>query len=89
MTSTPRIPGIAMMHTLSWTPFLQPMNLHETWLLLLPPLVIGIAIVYKALKTENLARLPAEAIRLTLYIHLFMIIIAAMLWLLVEGVERL
>ena len=53
------------------------------------PLVIGIAIVYKALKTENLARLPAEAIRLTLYIHLFMIIIAAMLWLLVEGVERL
>ena len=78
-----------LMHLLAWMPFIEPMNLHETWLLLLPPLVVGIAIVYKALKTEDLARLPGEALRLTLYIHLFMILIAAVLWTIVEGVERI
>ena len=69
--------------------FTAPLDLHAQWLWLLPPLVLGIAIVYKALKIEDLKRLPGEAVRLTLYIHLFMALVAAALWALVEGVERL
>ncbi len=75
--------------TLAWRPFLEPLNLHDHWLWLLPPLVIAVAVVYKALKLEDLSKLLAETIRLTIYILVLMVGSAALLWGIVEAVERI
>lgn len=69
--------------------FLGPLDLHAQWLWLLPPLVLGIAIVYKALKIDDLSKLAGEAMRLTVYLHLLAAFVAVLLWAMVEGVERL
>jgi hypothetical protein len=42
--------------TLAWIPFLEPLNaIQPTWYLLLLPLVLGIAIIYRAIREENYA----------------------------------
>jgi len=52
-----------------WTLFYHPMvlNFQELlWILL--PLCILVAISYKAVRTENLRRLPLEILQLSLYL---------------------
>jgi hypothetical protein len=52
-----------------WTLFYHPMvlNFQELlWMLL--PLCILVAISYKAVRTENLRRLPLEILQLSLYL---------------------
>jgi F420-0:gamma-glutamyl ligase-like protein len=59
---------------LAWRPFLDPINaLHDVWWLLLIPMAIFVAVIYKALRIPNLRRLPAEATMLTLQIILGML----------------
>ena len=42
--------GELMSVTLAWRPFLDPMPIDRYWLLLIFPLVLAIAVVYKAVK---------------------------------------
>ncbi len=67
-----------------YRPFLDPLPLDTYWLLLLPPLAIAVALVYKTIKVENLADLPRQAAFLAAQIVAFMILAAAALWLLTE-----
>lgn len=69
---------------LAWRPFLEPLDLHAHWPWLLPPLVIGIAIVYKALKTPRLDRIWREAAQLSLLILGLMAAAALVLSTLIE-----
>ncbi|MEM1184148.1 MAG: hypothetical protein AAGI53_04010 [Planctomycetota bacterium] len=39
---------------LAYTPFIDPLDLHGVWYLLLPPLAILIAIAYKAVRIPDL-----------------------------------
>lgn len=64
--------------------FLEPMPLDDYWLLLLPPLAIVIAIVYKTIKLDDLTKLPRQATYLAAQILVFMVLAAAGLWLVTE-----
>jgi hypothetical protein len=67
---------------LAYTPFLDPLPYEPYWLVLLLPLVLAIALVYKTIKSPTLANLPAQAVRLAGEILMFMVLIGAGLWLL-------
>ena len=74
-----------MFHQLAYIPFLEPLDLSDGVLLfLLIPLVVIITTVYKAIKLEDLSQLPRQALWLSLQIVVFMILMAAVLWLLSE-----
>ena len=46
---------------LAWTPFVHPMpGVQAHWLWLLPVLILGIAMMYKAIRVETLDRWPRE-----------------------------
>ena len=81
MTHTP-----LLQTAVAWTPFLQPIDLHAHWLWLLPPLVIAVSIVYKALKSPRLHRIWLESAQLSLYILVLMAVAALLLRVLIEVV---
>lgn len=59
------------MTMLGWTPFLQPLpGVQEHWLWLLPILVIGLAMMYKAVRVERIERWPREVALMTLQVML-------------------
>lgn len=70
---------------LAYRPFIDPLpvgpGLAWTFALFLP-LVAGVAVAYKAIKLENLAHVPGQALRLSFQIALFMIVVAGLLALL-------
>jgi hypothetical protein len=68
----------------AYRPFLDPLPLDTYWLLLLPPLAIAIAVVYKTIKLEDLSQIPSQAAFLAAQIVAFMVLAAAALWLLTE-----
>jgi hypothetical protein len=70
----------------AWRPFLEPLDLHAHWLWLLPPLVVAIAVVYKALKMPRLHRIWIESAQLSLYILVLMAVAAILLRVLIEVV---
>ena len=69
---------------LAYVPLRDPVPVGDYWLLLLLPLVVAIAVVYKTIKVYDLSRLPREATILSAQIVAFMILAAAGLWLLTE-----
>lgn len=70
--------------TAAWRPLLDPLPVDIYWMWLMIPLVVGIAIVYKALKVDDLAALPSQALVLATQLVLLMAAAAAMLWLVSE-----
>jgi len=64
--------------------FHAPLSLDRYWLWLLLPLIASVAIVYKAIKFEDLRQLPKQATYLFVQILVFMALAAALLWLIVE-----
>ena len=70
---------------LAYRPFIDPLPVGPgiAWTLaLFLPLVAGVAAAYKAIKLENLAHVPGQALRLALQIVLFMAAAAGLLALL-------
>lgn len=58
MTEPIQATGAAL---LGWVPFLQPMpGVQDHWLWLLPILLLGIAMMYKAVRVPTLDRWPRE-----------------------------
>lgn len=68
--------------TLAWRPFLDPAPMDRYWLWTLAPLIIVIALVYRTIKSDSLARLPQQSAYLALQIGIFMVLAATALWLL-------
>lgn len=79
-------PQAASLVLAAWRPLLDPLDLHHPWhaIALLVPLVVAIAVVYKALKLPSLQRLVGETARLSFYIVALMAMAAAILWFVVE-----
>lgn len=75
---------MSTMHTLAYRPFLEPIPLEGFWLLLLVPLILAVAIIYKSVKIENMALLPRQVVMMAAQILAFMVMTAAALWLVVE-----
>lgn len=76
-----------MSEMLAFIPFLHPINFfHEWWYLLIGPLSLGISMIYKALRMDNLKRFWREVATMTLQIILGMIGMALVLMVLVQVV---
>ncbi|MFG0247888.1 MAG: hypothetical protein ACF8OB_03300 [Phycisphaeraceae bacterium JB051] len=58
--------GVLMALTVAWRPFLDPMPIDRYWLLLIFPLVLAIAVVYKAVKIPQpgLAVMTVQSLKL-------------------------
>lgn len=82
--SSPTVAPLALLPLLGWRPLLDPLPFDGYWYYI--PLVIGIAVVYKTIKLEDLRHLPRDATVLAAQITVFMVLIAAALGLLVAVV---
>ncbi len=69
---------------LAWRPFLDPLPLHGHWMWLLLPLVVVIAVVYKAIRVDDLSRLPRQVAIMVGQIAVVLIALALLLWLITE-----
>lgn len=58
---------------IAWRPFLEPMDLHGVWYLLLVPLALGMSMAYKAVRVGTLDRYWREVLTMTVQIVLSMI----------------
>ncbi len=54
-----------MITTLAWRPFLDPINLHDWWYLLLFPLALGISLTYRAVRQTSMDGYPRAVLSLT------------------------
>ena len=59
--------------------FKKPLPVWKYWYLLLLPLCLAIAIVYKAIRCESMRRVPREAIGLFVFIIVVMVAAAGAL----------
>lgn len=69
---------------LGWTPFLEPLPLHEHWWLTLIPLALGISIAYRAVRVKDFRSYWKRVLVMTIQIVGGMILLAAAVFLLVE-----
>ncbi len=65
----------ASLGTLAWRPFLDPLDLHRQWFLLLVPLAFGIALTYRAVRVNTFERYWLKTVILTIQIVLAMILL--------------
>lgn len=70
-------------------PFLQPLPVWDYWYLLLLPLLVGIAFVYKGIKCSDVSEVPREALKMVLWIVVAFVLAAVALLLFVNLMERL
>jgi EamA domain-containing membrane protein RarD len=67
---------------IAWTLFHNPMPLRSDVLLwLLLPLCASVAVVYKAIRTHELRRLPLEMLALLGYMAAGLVVLGTILWL--------
>lgn len=74
------------MTLLAYTPFIDPINAHQWWYLLLLPMAVLIAVAYKAVRVETLKDFPKEAAVMVVQIVGGMILIGLASFLFVEEV---
>ena len=63
----------------SYQPLVKPAPLWDYWYLLLLPLCLAIAIVYKSIRIDSMARVPREALVLFVFIIVVMVATAGAL----------
>lgn len=68
----------------AWRPLLDPLPLHGAWLLLLAPLVVALAAVYKAIKLPRIERFGREVAVLSIQIVGLLGLAAVVLWVVTE-----
>jgi hypothetical protein len=73
---------------LSFEWFVQPLPIWDYWLVLLLPLSIAVAIVYKSIKCKSMKQVPREATVITFWILLSFAAAAFLLNELVRVLER-
>lgn len=73
---------------LAWRPFIDPINVHETWFLLLVPLALGISVVYKAIRVKTMDRYWFNVLLMTSQVVVGMIGLAIAFYVLVEVVVK-
>ncbi|MGE3109138.1 MAG: hypothetical protein AB7G11_17325 [Phycisphaerales bacterium] len=64
------------MMLLAWRPFLDPLNVHDSWWWFLIPMAFGISVVYKAARMPSLDRYWRAVLAMTVQIIVGMILLA-------------
>lgn len=75
-------PGVDL--PLGYRPFLDPISAQQWWWLFVLPLIIGIAIVYKALRLPDLDRYWFNVAKMSLQIMIVMVVMSVVLYVVVE-----
>jgi TRAP-type C4-dicarboxylate transport system permease large subunit len=65
-------------------PFLAPMPIDDVWFLLVLPLVVAVAVVYKTIRLDDLLKVPRESLRLTGQVLMYMALAMVALWVLMR-----
>ncbi|WP_145073333.1 hypothetical protein [Poriferisphaera corsica] len=66
--------------TLAYRLFLDPLPIENSWMVFLLPLVFAVALVYKTIRLPDLSKLWTATLLLATQIVVFMVITAAVLW---------
>ena len=53
---------------IAYTPFVSPLPVWDYWPVLLIPLCVAIAVVYKAIRCESMTQVPWQSFVITLWI---------------------
>ena len=71
----------------AYVPFLYPLNaLHDWWYVLILPLALGLSMVYKAMRVNDLSRYWHDVVTMTIQIILGILALALALHVLVQWV---
>ncbi len=76
----------ALWAVVAYVPFIDPLDAHHWWYLLLVPMAALIAVSYKAVRVETLRDFPKEAAIMTVQIVLGIVLIGVASFLFVEEV---
>ena len=57
-----------MIQLLAYRPFLDPLPIWNYWFVLILPLCISVAVVYKSMKCRSMTQVPREACAIVLWI---------------------
>jgi hypothetical protein len=77
------------MEMLAYTPFLDPIDAHRWWFLLLIPMAIGLSVVYKAVRMASLERYWRHVASMTMGIIAGIILLGAAMYVLIEWIMPL
>ncbi len=69
---------------LAYTPFVDPLDLHDVWWLTLAPLALGISIAYKAVRVPTLEEFWKGVLVMTAQIIMGMIGLGVLVYLVIE-----
>jgi hypothetical protein len=69
---------------LAYRPFLDPLNLHQHWYLLLIPVAFFLSLAYKAVRVHDLRALPRQTLSMTIQVILSMLLLGVAFYLFVE-----
>lgn len=75
---------LGALSTLAWRPFLDPIEMHGTWYLLLVPLSFGIAMTYRAVRLADFEGYWRKVLVLTVQIVVSMILLGLASYLFVQ-----
>lgn len=59
--------------TLAWRPFIDPMDAHDWWFLLLFPIALLVSLSWKAVRIDDVKRLPRPVLVMTAQVVLAML----------------
>lgn len=79
LAATKAAVAAAATHEYHFKPFKTPAPLWNYWYLLLLPLCLAIAVVYKSIRCRTMSRVPREALVLFAFIIGFMVLTAGAL----------
>ncbi len=65
-------------------PFLAPLPIDDAWFLLVLPLLVAVAVVYKTIRLNDLRKVPREAIKLSGQVLLYMGLAVVAVWVIVR-----
>jgi len=63
---------------LGYTPFIDAMRIHDPWYLLIVPMVVLLAIGYKAVRVADARDYPREVVMFTVQVLVAMALLAAL-----------
>lgn len=59
--------------TLAWRPFIDPIDAHQWWFLLLLPIAVLVSVAWKAVRIDDIRRLPRHVSVMTVQVILAML----------------
>lgn len=75
-----------MQHQLAYTPFIDPIDVHRVWYMLIVPLALGIAITYKAIRVGDMKQYPRQVLAMTAQVVGVMALLGLASYLLIQHV---